>query len=172
MTLVELLDDLTAFCKDATKNMKFPLEVQQGDTKLIHRAPDVYKGRLPHSKEFKKYVPYIIVQVTNSTHTQKEGDKPRFMVPVRLVFCVYCEDEQEGSVMLLNLMDRVRYKLLKRVQVGKYSLLNVHEPLESNVYQEDTAPYFAGEMVGTFVLPGIEREVDFNGLKKVQRQIT
>lgn len=158
MTRVMLLDDLKAFCEDAVKNMKFPLEVQQGDTKQEHRAPDVYKNRLPHSKEYKKYVPYIIAQILTGEHVQKPGE-PRYMVKVRLVFCVYGEDEQEGSIMLLNVMDRVQEKLLKSVNVGKYFKLNVGEPLESLVYTDDTAPYFAGEMVGTFELPAIKREV-------------
>lgn len=159
MTRVMLLDDLTAFCEDAVKNMKFPLEVQQGDTEQIYREPAVYKMRLPHSKDARKYAPYIIVQVINSTHTQKAGDKPRYMVPVRFIFCVYCKDEQDGSIMLLNVMDRVQEKLLKSVQVGKRFLLNIHEPLESIIYSADTAPFFAGEMMGTFVLPATEREV-------------
>lgn len=159
MTSVQLLDDLKAFCEEAVKDMKFPLEVQQGDTEKVHRAPDLYKGRLPHSKEYKKYVPYIIAQIITGEHIQKPGDQPKHMEKVRLVFCVYCEDEQEGSIMLLNVMDRVQERLLKKVQIGKYFKLNVNEPLESLVYTDDTAPYFAGEMVGTFTLPAINREV-------------
>lgn len=159
MTRTQLLDDFTAFCKDAVKDMKFPLEVQQGDTKKIHRAPDVYKNRLPHSKEYKKYVPYIIAQIITGEHIQKPGKQPQHTVQVRLVFCVYGEDEQEGSIMLLNVMDRVQEKILKSVQVGKYFELDVNEPLESLIYTDDTAPYFAGEMVGTFKLPAIKREV-------------
>lgn len=158
MTRVMLLDDLKAFCVNAVKDMKFPLEVQQGDTKQMYREPDVYKNRLPHSKEYKKYVPYIIAQILNGEHIQKPGE-PQYMAKVRFVFCVYSEDEQEGSIMLLNVMDRVQEKLLKSVNLGKYFKLNVGEPLESIVYTDDTAPYFAGEMVGTFVLPAIKREV-------------
>lgn len=160
MTRVELLEDLTVFCEEAVKGMILPVEVQTGDVKQIEREPGIYKQRLPHSQNANKYAPYIIVQIVDSDHTQKEGDKPRYMVAVRFIHCVYSEDEQVGSIMLLNLMDRVQEKLLKSVQIGKAALLNVHEPLESVIYSVDTAPFFAGEMLGTFYLPGIEREVE------------
>lgn len=162
MTRVQLLDDLKPFCEDAVKDMKFPLEVQQGDTEQIRRAPVLYKMRLPYSKEYRKYAPYIIAQITNSYHEQKTGEKPMYKVVVRFIFGVYCEDEQDGAIMLLNVMDRVQERLLKSVQVGKYFELDVHEPLEGFVYPNDTAPFFAGEMIGTFKRTGIEREVNFN----------
>lgn len=163
MTRVQLLDDLKPFCEDAVKDMKFPLEVQQGDTEQIRRAPVVYKMRLPNSKEYRKYAPYIIAQIVNSHHEQKEGEKPLYKVVVRFIFGVYCEDEQDGAIMLLNVMDRVQERLLKSVQVGKYFELDVHEGLEALPYPDNTAPFFAGEMIGTFKRPGIEREVNFNG---------
>lgn len=166
MTKVQLAEDLKLFCESATKDMIFPLEVQQGDTEQKSRAPAVYKNRLPRSKEYRRYAPYIIVQVGDSHHVQKEGDKPRYRVTVRFIYCVYCEDEQDGATMLLNLMDRIEQKLLKSVQIGKHFLLDVHEPLESLPYIDDTAPFFAGETVCTFMLPAIEREVNFNGFKK------
>lgn len=166
MTVVELLNSLKALCEDATKNMILPTAVQNGDKQRVARAPEFYLQRLPKSENAKKLAPYSIIQVVHTQHVQKPGDKPHFFVDVRFVFCVYGDDEQDGAIMLLNFMERIQQRLLKDVAIGRVFLLNVNEPLEMLVYPDDTAPYFAGEMAGTFVLPPIEREVDLNGLKK------
>lgn len=163
MTRVQLVEDLKKFCQEATAKMKLPLAVQKGDTKKQVKAPDIYKMRLPNSEDAKKYTPYILIQLVGSQHVQKEGKPPFYTATVRFIFAVYCEDEQEGAIMLLNVMDRVQQKLLSKAQVGKSFLLNVHEPLEAVVYPDNTAPYYAGEMAATFILPPTEREVDFSG---------
>lgn len=163
MTRVQLIEDLKKFCQEATAKMKLPLAVQKGDTQKQVRAPEIYKMRLPDSQDPKKYAPYIIVQLVGSQQIQKEGKPPFFTAAVRFIFAVYCDDEQEGAIMLLNVMDRVQQKLLAKVQVGKSFLLDVHEPLEAIIYPDSPVPYYAGEMAGTFILPPTEREVDFFG---------
>lgn len=161
MTQVQLLEDLKQFCEEAVKKMVLPVQLQKGDAKAKSRVPEVYKMRLPHSSEAKKYAPYIIIQVIDSKHVQPEGKLPDYTTTVRFIFAVYGEDEQEGALMLMNLIDRVRQQLLKQVQVGAEFLLDVHSPLEMLIYPDNTAPFYAGEMVGTFYLPPIEREVNF-----------
>lgn len=168
MTARELLHTLKVFCEDAVKGMVLPTAIQKGDTEEHKRPPTMYEMRLPDSGNAEKLAPYGIIQVVHTNHIQKPGDKPRYFVDVRIVFSVYCEDEQEGAIMLLNFMERVQMCLLKAVDIGSLCLLDVNEPLEGFVYPENTAPYYAGEMIGTFVLPGIEREVDLNGLKSQQ----
>ncbi len=165
MTARELLHTLKKFCEDSVKGMVLPTAVQRGDTEEHKRVPTMYEMRLPDSGNAEKLAPYEIIQVVHTKHIQNPGDKPRYFVDVRLVFCVYCEDEQDGAIMLLNFMERVQMRLLKEVDIGSLCLLDVNEPLEMLIYPEDTAPYYAGEMSGTFVLPGTEREVDLNGLK-------
>ncbi len=166
--IVNLLNSLKELCEDAVKNMVLPTAVQKGDTKVEKRPPEIYKMRLTDSKSYKKFAPYEIIQLVNTNHVQKPRDAPRYFATVRFIFCVTCEDEQEGSMMLLDFMETVHARLLNDVRVGKLFLLNVNEPLEMLVYTEDSAPFYGGEMVGTFVLPGIEREVDWNGLKSQQ----
>lgn len=161
MTQVQLLEDLKQFCEEAVKKMVLPVQLQKGDTKIQSRVPEVYKMRLPHTSDAKKYAPYIIIQVIDSKHVQPEGKYPVYTATVRFVFAVYGEDEQEGSLMLVNLMDRVRYRLLKQVQVGAEFLLDVHSPLETLIYTDYMGEFHAGEMVGTFYLPPVEREVNF-----------
>lgn len=163
MTVVDLLNALKALCEDEVKNMILPTAVQNGDKKRIVRAPEFYLQRLPKSENAKKLAPYCIIQAIHTKHIQNPGSRPLFSVEVRFIFCVYGENEQEGAIMLLNFMERVQQQLLKKISIKNAGLLNVTEPLETFVYPDDTAPYFAGEMVGTFILPAIEREVDLHG---------
>lgn len=166
MTIVELLKSLKIVCEDATKNMILPTAVQSGDKKRIVRPPEFYLQRLPQSENAKKLAPYGIIQFAHGQHIQKPGNDPYFFVDVRFVFCVYGDDEQDGAIMLLNFMECIQQRLLKDVAIGRGAILDVNEPLEMLAYPDDTAPYFAGEMAGTFVLPPIKREVDWNELKK------
>ena len=63
--------------------------------------------------------------------------------------------------MLLNLMERLRIALLERVVIGQQCTLDLQAGLETLVYPDDTAPYFAGEMVSTWKLPAVQRKVDY-----------
>lgn len=165
MTRVKLIQELKKFCEDAIKNIFLPEAVQKGDTKEKNRIPGVYLMRLPDSASTSKLAPYIIVQFINSKHGRNDGSlpNPSYTAVVRFIFCVYSQDEQDGAVMLLNLMDRVQERLLEQVQIGKEFVLDEHEGVESVVYPDDTAPYYAGEMIGTFHIRPIQREVDFFG---------
>lgn len=160
MTIDRLIEDLKIFCDNAVKWLKLPTAVSKGDTKQVFRPPDTYKMRLPDGKSYDKFAPYIIVQFSNSNHVQPQGEEPKNKAIIRFIFCVWCDDEQEGAMMLLNVMETVRLELLRKVNVGEYFKLDVYEPLESIPYTDNTAPFFAGEMVGTFDLPPIKREVE------------
>ena len=62
---------------------------------------------------------------------------------------------------LLNLMERLRIALLKQCVIGNQYELNLQEGVETMIYPDDTAPYFMGEMVTTWNLPPVQREVSF-----------
>lgn len=162
MTIFRLLDDLKNFVAEQTKDMKLLCSVQKGDTEQIRRAPDVYKMRLPQSDSAKKLVPYIIIQFVNGVDEEKEGEQAEGSVFIRMIFAVYNDDEQEGALDLLNVMDRVRIALLENIKVGDCFKLDAKKGLESIVYPDDTAPYFAGELVGTFEMPPIHRKVSYD----------
>ena len=168
MTIVALLDALKHFCIDKTKHLEFPTSVQKNDTQREFRAPDVYKMRLPDSESAKKVAPYILIQFVHGMDQQQHGKQSLSSALIRFIFCVYDKHEEEGAMMLLNLMETVRIALLKNVVVGKMFKLDTDAGLESLVYAENTAPYYAGELVGTFQLPSIEREVDLYG--EIQKQ--
>ena len=161
MTRSKLLDDLKKFIADAVKDFQLPTSLQKGDTTIEVRAPEVHKMRLPNARDYKKVAPYILIQFTTGTDKQTHGKQSDSNAMIRLIFCVYCDNEEEGAMHLLNVMDAVRIRLLKRVVVGEQFKLDTDAGLDSVVYTDNTAPYYAGEMIGTFLLPPIEREVSY-----------
>ncbi len=159
MTKVILLEELRDFTKETTADLIMATAKQQDDAKQKHRAADVYLMRLPDSQAAKKKVPYILHQIITGADKQPTGERDISTTMVRSIFCVYAEDEQEGGLLLLNLMERVRIGLLRKVVIGNQFTLDKEAGLESLVYPDDMAPYFAGEMVSTWKLPTVEREV-------------
>lgn len=81
---------------------------------------------------------------------QPEGALCEGRTVVRSVFAVYHDDEQEGALLLLELMETLRIALLRKVIIGDQIELDLQEGLEMLTYPENTAPYFAGEMISTW----------------------
>ena len=159
MTKVALLEGLVDFTKDSISELILPVRMQKGDTEQQYRAADVYKMRLPDSQAATKKAPYIIHQIITGKDAQPEGEKTNSRTKIRSIFCVYCEDEQEGGLHLLNLMERLRIDLLKKRIISKQFELDLKDGLEYLIYPDDTAPYYAGEMISDWKLPSVEREV-------------
>lgn len=159
MTKNVLLEELKSFTENVTKDMLLPVRMQKGDVERSERTVDVYKMRLPDSNAAQKKAPYIIHQVITGEDEQGEGALPSGKTIVRSVFCVYCDDEQIGALLLLELMERLRIELLKNQVLGKQFVLDMKSKLEMLVYPENTAPYYAGEILSTWRMPTVEREV-------------
>lgn len=70
---------------------------------------------------------------------------------------MYHPDEQEGGLALLTLMDQLYLSLLERPIVGAQFVLDLKAGMESMAYPEDSAPYFAGEMVTVWRMPPVRR---------------
>lgn len=161
MTKNILLEKLEAATLEAVGGILMPVAIQKGDTEPPKpRAAEVYKTRLPDSKSAKKKAPYILHQIITGKDIQPSGERASSSVVVRTIFCVYHDDEQEGGLMLLNLMERLRIYLLEQVVIGGQFQLDLEAGLETLVYPDDTAPYYAGEMISTWSLPAIERKVN------------
>lgn len=158
MTLVNLLEQLKAVTDDAVKDLLLPVRAQKGDTVTVDRPATVYKMRLPDSTSATKKAPYIIHQIVTSKDTQPSGQLEAGNAVVRSIFCVYCNDEQEGALHLLNLMERLRIRLLQDVVIGEQFELDLEAGVEALIYPENTAPYFAGEMSTTWKMPSVERK--------------
>ena len=165
MTKVVLLEQLKAFTEAAVKDIILPVRQQKEDSgPPSPRAAEVYKMRLVKSSAAQKAAPYIIHQLITGRDTQPEGERETGNAVVRSIFCVYHEDEQEGALSLLGLMERLRIALLEEVVIGKQFQLNLGAGVEMLIYPDDTAPYYAAELLTTWMMPGVERKVDlFNG---------
>ena len=161
MTRVMMLKALKERVEACTGDLQMPTAVQRGDAEAITRAPEVFIQRLPDSTAAKKIVPYVLLQLASGADRQSEGLRSESTAVVRIICTAYCSDEQEGSVMLLNMMDRIRLSLLQRPVFGDCFELDVSDGLETAIYIDDTAPYYAGEMIGTIQLPPVNREVNY-----------
>lgn len=161
MNRITLLKQLSDFSKTATGDIIMPVRLQEGDTEQTFRAAGVHLMRLKNSKAAQKTAPYIIHQIITGKDVQPKGEPVSSTATVRSIFAVYNEDEQEGGLMLLNLMERLRISLLKAVVIGRQYELDLEAGIETIIYPDDTAPYYAGEMASTWKLPAVKREVVF-----------
>lgn len=158
MTRIVLLECLRDFTKEATADLIMPTRMQKGDTEQGYRPADVYLMRLPDSSSATKRAPYVLHQLISGADQQKENHIISD-ARVRSVFCVYNDDKQEGGLMLLNLMERLRVALLQQVIIGEQFTIDLDAGLNILTYSNDTAPYFAGEMISTWKLPTVKREI-------------
>lgn len=161
-----MLTRLKEFTESATRDMLLPVRPTEEDPNPQPRPPGVYRMRLPRFRDATRKAPYILHQAITGKDAQAAGMRvPESSVVVRTVFCVYHEDEEEGALALLNLMERLRIALLEQVVVGKQFKLDLKTGLEALAYPDDveprSAPYYLGEMISTWSLPGIERKVSY-----------
>ena len=106
MTRIILLERLRAFTEEATADLIMPTRMQKGDTEQGYRPADVYLMRLPDGTSATKKAPYVLHQVITGMDQQPQGQRVTSSAKVRSICCVYNDDEQEGGLMLLNLMER------------------------------------------------------------------
>lgn len=159
MNRITLLEQLRDFTKVATGDIILPVKEQKGDSGPSCRAADIHLMRLPDSRAAQKKAPYIIHQLFTGKDIQPQGQDATGSAVVRSIFCVFNDNEEEGSLMLVNLMERLRIHLLKQVVIGDQFQLDLESGLETIIYPEDTAPYYAGEMISAWILPAVRREV-------------
>ena len=133
MNYVFLLKSIGELCREATSHFLLHQQPQRNDAENEDRAPRIYKMKLPNSRSYDKEAPYIIVQFLTSN---------KRIAIVRIIFCVYSDNESEGAVALLNVMDSVRIALEKAVSIGgSYTVVrdeNGEPELEMMVYPDDT----------------------------------
>lgn len=156
MTPIILLDQFKLFTEFSTKDIILPTRGKPGE-KTEHRAPEVWRMRLPDREAETKKAPYILLQLVNGTDEQESGEQPESQCNIRAIVCVCSEDASEGALNVLNIITRLRTDLLKRRVIGRQFTLRM--PLEYLVYLDDTAPYFMGEMMTGWEMPIIKREV-------------
>lgn len=161
MTSVDLLQVLKSETQKAISDIVMPTKPQEGDRGTTSRPADIHLTRLPKSESWKKKAPYIIHQVLAEKNTQPAGSEISSNVTVRSVFCVYNENEEEGGLMLLNLVERLRVYFMKKIILTKRYELSLNEGLEFMIYPDNTSPFYNGEMYTVWKIPKVQREVEF-----------
>lgn len=161
MTQIELLNAMKRLSQETLSDILLPVKVQKDGNKPWPRPVDVHLMRLPDSSQSKAQVPYVIHQVITSKHQQQSEGQSTSTVAVRSIFTVYNDNEEEGALSLLNLMERMRIALLKKCVIGNQFALDLSVGIETLIYPDDTHPYYAGEMLTNWSLPRIEREVSY-----------
>ncbi len=159
MNRVILLNRLKDFTLEVTKDLLMPVKIQSKTDSKTERTAEVHLMRLPDSKAAHKKAPYVLHQFITGADQQTPGSRDTSTATVRSIFCVYSDNEEEGGMILLNLMERLRIALLRQRVIGDQFTLDLEAKLETLCYPDDTAPYFAGEMVSVWKLPTVEREV-------------
>lgn len=166
MTRVFLLENLKSFTEESVQGLILPVKPSEEVEEPEPRAPAVYAGHLPEFDSVKRKAPCILHQLVTSKDVQRPGDpRPKSSAVVRTAFCVYNENEEEGGLMLLNLMERLRIALLRKVVIAKQFKLDLEAGLDVLIYDtagRPTHPYYLGEMISVWKLPyAIEREVPY-----------
>ena len=141
MDKVILLDRYKEFCKTVTKDLIMPVSLQKCDKEQNYRAAEVHSMRLPDSKAATKKAPYVLNQIITGKDIQTPGEDCEASAVMRTICCVYNENEEEGSLMLLNLLERLRISLLKTRIIGKQFEVDLQAGIEYLIYPDDTAPY-------------------------------
>ena len=146
MTPIYLLEALTEFVKEQTKDIILPVRVRKEGTEDKERAANVYKMALPKKEDQTQKAPYILLQVLNG------------MCAIRIVVVVYAESAEHGTYHVLNIISRLRSELEKAGVIGGKFTLQM--PLEYIIYPDNIPPYFVGEMMTNWHGPTIQREVE------------
>lgn len=162
MTKIKLLRELQMFTALELKDLLLPVSYQATDKeKPEMKPPQVYICRLPDGRQATKKAPYVLHQVVTWKDQRPQGSHIDCSAVVRSVFCTYNRDEQQGGIDLLEMMERFRVALLRQAVLGRQFHLALEDGLEGLIYQEDTAPYYIGEMVSDWKVPPVERELEY-----------
>lgn len=167
MTKNNLLEAYKAFTEDVTKDLILPVQQQKSDKEIPSpRAPEAHIMALTDYRSCKKKAPYMIHQIFTAKDWWQDaqpGQKAEWVsrAEVRSIFAVYHENSQEGQLALLEMFERVRIALLKQGVIGRQFRLDVRAGIEYLVYPDNIYPFYAGEMISTWRLPTVEREVNY-----------
>ena len=159
MTRLNLLNAMADFTTEVMKNVLLPVRVQSENEQASERPPFVYKMRLPDAASATKKAPYILHQVITGDDEQTPGNERESVAQIRSLFCVYGEDDQDGALRLLTVTEHFRVALLKQSVLANQFHLDLSEKLSTMFYTDSTAPYFCAEMISTWKIPPVNREV-------------
>ena len=140
MNKVILLEQLKEFTELAIKDLLMPVRPQENSPQEPPRPARVHLINLPSGRGPTEQAPYVIHRIITGKDEQPAGEREQAGALVRTVFAVYNPDEQEGGLMLLNLMERLRIALLQRRVLGGQFALDMQAGIESLIYPDNTPP--------------------------------
>lgn len=160
MNRIMLLEALKQRQSEDLKDLLMPTAPKKDKPSEL-RTVEIFKGKLPDRKSETEKAPYIVNAVLNSNFYRNPGEEPTGLCTIRSTICVYNEHQEEGSLMLLNVLERLRISWLKNPIVdGVFELqFDEEHPIQDLVYPDDTAPFFMADLVTVWKLPPVEREV-------------
>lgn len=162
MDAVQFLDAIKADTEAAYENLVMPYKPVKGEL-AGNRTPTVWRMRLSKSSAAQHIAPYVIHQIITTDAKQARGQQDERSVCLRSIFCAYNEDEEEGSLALLTMIERLETRWLKtRVVDGRFEL-DMEQGIQSLIYPEDTKDFYAAEMVSYWKLPPVRREIALDG---------
>ena len=153
MTVTHLLTALKALAEECTRDMVLPCRSEKPGGQTSYRAPKVFLMDLPKKTDDTNLIPYIIIQVLTGQDEQKPGDDPNSQAAVRFVAAVFCDDMGEGKLNVLNIIERIRQRLLRREVIGGHFVLM--DKIDWAIDPVTNGHYFFGEMLASFELPPI-----------------
>ena len=160
MNRVMLLEALKVRQTEDLKDLRMPT-VPKKDKPSELRPVEIFKGKLPDRKSETEKAPYIVNSVLNSNFYRNPGEEPTSLVTVRSTLCVYNPNNEEGVLMILNLLERLRISYTKNPILDNTfeMLFDEEHPIQDLVYPDETMPFFMADQVTVWSLPPVEREV-------------
>lgn len=163
MTVTDLMTALKALVEECVKDIVLPCRPEKAGAETTYRPARVYLMDLPKKTDDLNLIPYIILQVLTGQDEQKPADDPHSQVGVRFAVGVYCDDMGEGKLNVLNIIERIRHRLLKREAIGGHFLLM--DRIDWAIDPVTNGQYFFGEMLASFELPPVQPDFpDFDNL--------
>lgn len=152
MTPLELLEALQAYCEEITKDMRLLARVPEDGAQAAERPPAVFVGNLPDKETEKKAVPYILLKLLTGKDDSEES-----ICRVRVICVTFSEDKQENYIQCLNLVTKIKTKLLEDVVID--SRFTCQKPLEFIIYDDDLEVYQIGEIMTVWEMQQTQRDV-------------
>ena len=152
MIPLELLEALQAYCEEITKDMRLLARVPEDGAQAAERPPAVFVGNLPDKETEKKAVPYILLKLLTGKDDSEES-----ICRVRVICVTFSEDKQENYIQCLNLVTKIKTKLLEDVVID--SRFTCQKPLEFIIYDDDLEVYQIGEIMTVWEMQQTQRDV-------------
>lgn len=160
MNRIMLLEALKVRQQEDLKDLLMPT-VPKKDRPSELRTVEIFKGKLPDRKSETEKAPYIVNAVLNSNFYRNPGEEPTGLCTIRSTVCIYNPNNEEGILMVLNVLERLRISYTRNPIVdGVFEcLFDEGHAIQDLVYPDETMPFFMADQVTVWKLPPVEREV-------------